>query len=135
MNGLRSITCMHVNPAARPARDPGGPGARLAGPPCGGPGGAALAGALDESQGCFGDVLPAAVEDQGVAAARDLLKLGGSAVALLLPVGGGGDGMRGDVVFLARNEQHGAAIRVLGVHLKLGERVEVGGRGLKERDP
>ena len=48
------------------------------------PGRAALAGALDERQGCFGDVLPAAVEDQGVAAVWDLLDLGGGAVALLL---------------------------------------------------
>src|SRR3984957_2403290 len=96
---------------------------------------AALASGLYEREGCFGDVLPAAVEDQGVAAVRDLLDLGGSAVAFLSSVGGGGDGMRGDVVFLARNEQHGAAGRVSGVHLDLGERVDVGGRGLEERDP
>ena len=43
--------------------------------------------------------------------------------------------MRGDVVFLACDEQHGAAVRVLGVYLDLGERVDVGGRGLEERDP
>src|ERR1700677_1803767 len=97
--------------------------------------GASLAGGLYEHQGCFGDVLPAAVEDEGVAAVRDLLELGGSGVAFLFSVGGGGDGMRGDVVFLARDEEHGAAVRVLGVYLDLGEWVDVGGRGLEERDP
>src|SRR5271169_6808470 len=96
---------------------------------------AALASGLYERQGCFGDVLPAAVEDQGVAAVRDLLDLGGSAVAFLFSIGGGGDGVRGDVVFLAGDEQHGAAVRVLGVHFDLGEWVDVGSRGLEERDP
>src|ERR1700733_7894038 len=71
---------------------------------CGGSGRAALVGGLDERQGCFGDVLPAAIEDEGVASVGDLLEMGGTAVALLLSVGGGGDGMRGDVVFLACNQ-------------------------------
>ena len=119
--GWRAAECPFAGPA------------RLA-PHCGGPGWATLAGGLDERQGCFGDVLPAAVEDQGVAAVRDLLDLGGGAVAFLLSVGGGGDGMGGDVVFLACDEQHGAA-GVLGVHLDLGERVDVGCRGLEGRDP
>jgi hypothetical protein len=46
---------------------------------------------LEELQGCVGDVPPAAVEDQGVAAAGDLLEAGDGVVALLLAVGGAGD--------------------------------------------
>src|SRR5258708_30558946 len=90
---------------------------------------------LDEGQGCFGYVLPAAVEDQGVAAVGDLLDVSGGAIALLLFVGGAGDRVRGDVVLLAGDDQHGAAVRVLGVGLHLRERVDVGGRGLEDRDP
>ena len=36
---------------------------------------------------------------------------------------------------LARNEQHGAAFGIPRVDLRLGPRVEVGGRGLEERQP
>jgi hypothetical protein len=39
---------------------------------------------LDEGQGCFDHVLPAVVEDQGVAAVRDLVDVCGGAIALLL---------------------------------------------------
>src|SRR5260370_17478486 len=106
-------------------------------PPClpGSPGPGRSVVLLDEGQGCFGYVLPAAVEDQGVAAVGDLLDVSGGAIALLLFVGGAGDRVRGEVVLLAGDDQHGAAVRVLGAGLRLRERVDVGGRGLEERDP
>src|ERR1039457_2174054 len=86
---------------------------------------------LDEAQGCFGHVLPAADEDQGVTAVRDLLDVSGGTIALLLLVRSAGDRVRGDVILLAGDDQHGAAARVPAVDLHLGERINVGGRGLE----
>src|SRR5258707_14566870 len=101
-------------------------------PPClpGSPGAGRSVVLLDEGQGCFGYVLPDAVEDQGVAAVGDLLDVSGGAIALLLFVGGAGDRVRGDVVLPAGEDQHGGAVRVLGVGLLLRERGDVGGGGL-----
>src|SRR5260370_34343496 len=106
-------------------------------PPClpGSPGPGRSVVLLDEGQGCFGYVLPAAVEDQGVAAVGDLLDVSGGAIAVLLFVGGAGDRGRGEVVLLAGDDQHGAAVGVLSVGLHLREWGDVGGRGLEERDP
>src|SRR5258708_15356115 len=82
-------------------------------PPClpGSPGPGRSVVLLDEGQGCFGYVLPAAVEDQGVAAVGDLLDVSGGAIPLLLFLGGACDPARGQVVLLPRADQHGAAAR------------------------
>src|SRR5260370_29270594 len=90
---------------------------------------------LDEGQGCFGYVLPAAVEDQGVAAVGDLLDVSGGAIALLLFVRGAGDRVRGEVGLLAGDGQHWGPVRGLGARLRLRERADGRGRGLEEPDP
>src|SRR3954467_14879519 len=75
---------------------------------------------LDELECGGGDLPPAAVDRQGVAAIRDLHDLGDAGVALL-PFEGGVHDRPGDgVVGLARDQQQRSALRVLGVDLCLG---------------
>src|SRR5258708_19456218 len=84
-------------------------------PPClpGSPGPGRSVVLLDEGQGCFGYVLPAAVEDQGVAAVGDLLDVSGGAIALLLFVGGAGDPVPGELVLPPRDSLHSPPFTVL----------------------
>src|SRR6266566_6087218 len=89
--------------------------------------------AADEGQGGVTDLAPAAVDDQGVPAARDRDGLGHPRVAALLFVDGVGDGRRGGVVLLAGDDQHRPAVGVLAVGLGFGEGVEVGGGRLEQR--
>src|SRR5258708_36195962 len=81
-------------------------------PPClpGSPGPGRSVVLLDEGQGCFGYVLPAAVADQGVAAVGDLLDVSGGGVARLVFVGGPGGRVRGQVVLLAGAAHPGAPV-------------------------
>src|SRR4051812_20116343 len=79
---------------------------------------------LDELEGRGGDVPPAAVDRQGVAAVRDLHDLGDPGVALLLFERGVHDRPGDGVVGLAGDQQQRSALRVLGVDLYLGPGVE-----------
>src|SRR6266540_5175725 len=88
---------------------------------------------LDEAGGGVGDLPPAAVDCERVPAVRDLGDLGHALVALLPLVGGVRDRPRDRVVLLARNDEQRSPIRILGVHLGFGPRVEVGSRRLEER--
>ena len=63
----------------------------------------------------------------------DLDDLGHARVALLLLVRGVGDRPRHGVVLLAGDDQQRPAIGILGVHLGLGPRIEVGRGRLEER--
>src|SRR6478735_10384803 len=90
---------------------------------------------LDEGQGRVGDVAPAVVDRQRVTAARDLRDLGDALVALLLLVRRVRDGPRDGVVLLAGDDQQGAPVGVLAVHLHLGPRVEVRAGGLEDGRP
>src|SRR3954454_350808 len=60
---------------------------------------------LDELQCSGGDLPPAAVDRQGVAAVRDLHDLGDPGIALLLLAGSVHDATRDGVVGLARDQQ------------------------------
>src|SRR5215218_4331390 len=86
----------------------------------------ALGEALDERERGVGDFAPAAVDDQRVSMAGDLLDLGHAGVVLLLLVGGVDDRPRDGVVQLAGDEQQWPAVRVLGVDLGLGPGIQVG---------
>src|SRR5690348_15288540 len=97
-------------------------------------GGSGLDVLLHEDQGGVGDFTPAVVDGQGVPAAGDLDDLGAAWVALLPLVGGVGDGPRDGIVHLAVGDQQRPAVGVLGVHFRLGPRVEVGVGRLEQRD-
>src|SRR5258707_1520044 len=100
-------------------------------PPClpGSPGAGRSVVLLDEGQGCFGYVLPAAVEDQGVAAVGDLLDVSGGAIALLLFVGVARDWGRGEVGLLAGVYKPVGAVPVLCARRTLPAPVEAVGLG------
>src|SRR5271165_2796922 len=89
--------------------------------------------ALHEGEGGVGDLPPAAVDGQRVAAAAHLNDLGHVLVVLLVLVGGIGDRPRDGVVLLAGDEQQRPAAGIFGVDLRLGPRVEVGRRRLEQR--
>ena len=90
---------------------------------------------LMKFEGGVGDLAPAAVDGQRVPAVLDLDDLGHAFVVLLLLVGGVGDRPGHGVVLLPGDDQQRATLRVLGVDLRLGPRVEVRGRGLEQRLP
>ena len=75
------------------------------------------------------------VDREGVASVRDLHDLRHGGVAPLPLVGGVRDRPRHRVVLLALDDQQGAAVGVLRVHLRLRPRVEVRVAHLHERDP
>src|SRR5688572_23595503 len=81
--------------------------------------------ALDEVERGLGDLAPAVVDSEGMASVRDLRDLRHAGVGLLPLVGSVGDGPRHRVVLLALDDQQRTAVGVLGVHLRLGPRVEV----------
>src|SRR5438094_10052443 len=87
--------------------------------------------AADELQRHLRNFLPAAVDGQRVAAARDLLDLGYAGIALLLLVGGVRDRPRDRVVLLAIENEQRPTLWVDRVDLGLRPRVEVRGRGLE----
>src|SRR5712672_2723211 len=89
--------------------------------------------ALHERQCLIGDLAPAMVDDERVAAIRYLDDLGHALVLLLLLVGGVCDRWGDRMVFPAGNDQERSAVGVLSVDLCLRPRIEVGGRRLKER--
>src|SRR5262245_2131815 len=90
---------------------------------------------LDEVECRLGDLLPAVVDGQRVAAVGHLLDLGDARVALLPLVGGVGDRPGNRVVLLPVEDQQRAPIGVLRVDLRLGPRVEVGVGHLGQGDP
>src|SRR4051794_33618993 len=69
--------------------------------------------AFDELERCGGDLSPAAVDRQSVAAVRDLHDLGDAGVVLLLLEGRVHDRPRDRVVGLSRDQQQRPAIGVL----------------------
>src|SRR5215216_2719655 len=81
---------------------------------------------LDEPERLVGSLTPAAVDDQRVAVAGDLLDLGHARVVLLLLVGGVDDRRRDGVVPLAGDKQQRATVGVLGVDLVLGPGIQIG---------
>ena len=81
----------------------------------------------------LGDLSPAVVDRERVAASRHLNDVGLALVARLKLVGSVGQCRWHRVVLFARDDEQGSAIRVLGVDLRLGPRVEVAGRGLEQR--
>src|SRR3984885_6226080 len=91
--------------------------------------------APDERERGLRHLAPAVVDGQRVSPALDLGYLGHVRVPLLLLVGRVRDRPRHGVVAAAADEEHRAAARALGVHLRLGPRVEVGGRGLEQGQP
>src|SRR5262245_35687434 len=80
---------------------------------------------LDEVERRLGDLAPAVVDREGVASVRDLDDLRHGGVASLALVGGVRDRPRHRVVLLAVDDQQRTAVGVLGVHLRLRQRVEV----------
>src|SRR5215469_13959926 len=82
---------------------------------------------LDERERRVGDLAPAVVDGERMPAPGHLGHLGYSGIALLVLVGGAGDRRRSGVVLLAGDEQHRAAVGIVGVDLCLSPRVEVGG--------
>jgi len=84
----------------------------------------ALDEALDEGEGSVGDLAPAAVDGEGVAAVGNLSDLGDALVARLLLVRGVRDRPRDGVVLLAGDDQERSAVGVLAVDLRLGPRVQ-----------
>src|SRR5215208_3125851 len=86
-----------------------------------------------EVEGDLGDLAPAAVDCQRVAAVRDLLDLSHRLVAALALVGGIRDRPWHRVVLLAVDDQKRAAVRVADVELRLAERVQVGVGHLHQR--
>src|ERR1700681_3221154 len=89
--------------------------------------------ALDEREGLVGDVAPALIDDERVAPARNLDDLGHGLVVLLILVGGFGNRGWNRVILFAGDDQQWAAVGVLGVDLRFGPGVEVGGCCLKQR--
>src|SRR5713101_2262744 len=89
--------------------------------------------ALDESKGRIGNLAPATVDDQCVAAVGEFDDLGYALIALLLLVGSVRDRPGNLVVLGAVDEQEWSAVGVLGVDLRLGPWVDVRGRRLEER--
>src|ERR1700761_2778324 len=89
--------------------------------------------ALDKRKRRRGDFLPAAVDRERVPAAGNLSDLGDALVALVPLEGGVGYRPGNRVILLAGDQQQRSAVRVLRVDLRLGPRVEVGRRGLEER--
>ena len=75
---------------------------------------------FDEPERRVGDLAPAAVDGERVAAALDLDDLGHARVALLVLVGGVGDRPGDGVVLLAGDDQQWATLRVVGVDFGLG---------------
>src|SRR6266511_3994305 len=96
---------------------------------------ALLGEAPDERQRRVGDLTPAAVDGERVAALLDLDDLGHALVVLLLLVGRVRDRPWDGVVLLAGDHQQRATLWVPGVDLRLGPGVEVGRRGLEQRLP
>jgi len=90
---------------------------------------------LDEVERGLGDLLPAVVDGQRVAAVGHLLDLGDARVALLPLVGRVGDRPGNRVVLLPVEDQQRAPIGVLRVDLRLGPGVEVGVGHLGQGDP
>ena len=100
------------------------------------PSGLRLHEALDELQRRVGDLLPAVVDGERVAAVLELDDLGDRVlVAPLALERRVADRPRHGVVLGARDDEQRAAVGVLGLDLHLGPRVEVGARGLEEREP
>src|SRR6478735_5391749 len=87
---------------------------------------------LDEGERGVGDLAPAAVDHERVAAAGHLDELGHALVALLALVGRVGDRAGHGVVLLARDDEERTALRVRAVDLDLGPRIEVGRSRLEE---
>src|SRR5882672_11387676 len=81
------------------------------------------------------DLAPAAVDRERVTAIGDLDDFGHAAIALLALERRVRDRPWDRVVLLAGDDQQRPALRVLGVDLRLGPWIEVGGRGLKEGRP
>src|SRR6266576_6437111 len=95
--------------------------------------GTLLGGALDERERLVGDLAPAAVDRERMPAVRDRRDLGDTGVASLLLVRRVDDCPRHRMIALAGYEQQRAAFGILAVYLRLGPRIEVGGRGLEKR--
>src|SRR6187200_3289759 len=95
----------------------------------------ALRKSLDEVERGLGDLAPAVVDRQRVASIRHLHDLRHAGIALLPVVGGFRDRPGHRMVVLALDDQHGTAVGVQGVDLRLRPRVEVGVAHLRERDP
>lgn len=72
------------------------------------------------------------IDGQGMCASGDFAVFGDGGITLLFLIGGIDDDGWDGVVFLARNEQEGSALRILCVDAVLRPRVEVGTCGLKE---
>src|SRR5215470_16191009 len=89
--------------------------------------------ALDELERLLGDLPPAGVDRQRVAAARHLDDLGHALVALLLFVGRVRDRPGNRMVRIGRDDEHWTPLRVRRVDLRLCPRIEVRGRCLEER--
>src|SRR6187200_93669 len=90
---------------------------------------------LDEVEGGLGDLAPAVIDGEGVAAVRHLHDLRYGGIALLPLVGGVRDRPRHGVILLAVDDQQGSTIGSGRVHLRLCPRVEVCVAHLDESDP
>ena len=89
--------------------------------------------AVDECERPFGHLAPAAVDGERVTAVGDLFDLGDSGVVPLALERCVCDRPRHRVVFLSIEDQQRPAIRVLGVQLCLGPRVQIGVGHLHQR--
>src|SRR5438034_11468945 len=79
----------------------------------------------DERERRVGDLAPAAVDRERVPAVGNLVNLGHAGIVLLLLERGVRDRPRDGVVLFAGEDQQRAALRVLGVDLRLRPGVEV----------
>src|SRR3982751_213626 len=91
--------------------------------------------ALDEAERGASDLVPAAVDGEGMTAVRHLEDLGDAWIVLLLLVRGMRDRPRHGVILLAGDDEERPTIWIVGVDLHLGPWIEIGGGRLKERHP
>ena len=94
---------------------------------------ASLDESLDERKRLVGDLAPAAIDRERVAAVRDLDDLSDTRVPPLLLERGVCDRPGHRVVLLAGDDQQRPPLGVLAVNLRLGPRVQVGRRRLEQR--
>jgi len=86
----------------------------------------------DEGEGDLSYITPPMVNDQGMSSIGECAELGDRGIVLLQLVSSRGDRQRDRMVFLARNEQEGATLGVLGVDLVFRPGVEVGSSSLED---
>src|SRR5436190_455552 len=87
----------------------------------------------DEAERHIGYFTPSMVNSQGMPAIRDFLDQSFGGILLLLLVRSMGNCPRHGVVILARDNEQRSTVRILGVDLGFGPRIEIGAGSLEDR--